>query len=81
MFLGEDRRAPRPAGRQRNRRRCWRHVLEDWFCCARRKNARERGPGETRAHELLIENKENGGGGVIHRRPRDCAGTEDGSGD
>ncbi|XP_053309647.1 growth factor receptor-bound protein 7 isoform X2 [Spea bombifrons] len=61
MFFGVERRATRPAKRQRNRRFCWRTVLEEIFCCVKGARDKESCPGEKRARELLIENEGNGG--------------------
>uniref|UniRef100_A0A8C5QWT8 Growth factor receptor bound protein 7 n=1 Tax=Leptobrachium leishanense TaxID=445787 RepID=A0A8C5QWT8_9ANUR len=65
MFLGEERRATRPAGRQRNRWLDWRHVVERLLCCVQRRNDKETCPNEKRARELLIEKEEIGGGRII----------------
>ncbi|XP_041432070.1 growth factor receptor-bound protein 7 isoform X1 [Xenopus laevis] len=80
MFLGEERRLQRSAGRQRNRRLCWRQTLQELFCCMQGQKSRERGPGEKRACELLIENKEYGGDGIMSK-PKDIVRIEESVGE
>ncbi|KAM8946758.1 growth factor receptor-bound protein 7 [Pelodytes ibericus] len=76
MFLGEERRAARPSVRQRNRRFCWRYVVEELLCCVKGRDDNEICPSEKRARELLIEKKENGGG-RMNCKPIDCTGIEE----
>ncbi|CAH2329924.1 Hypothetical predicted protein, partial [Pelobates cultripes] len=57
MFLGEERRAARPVGRQRNHRFFWRHIVERLLCCVEGGNDKEVCPNEKRARELLIDKK------------------------
>ncbi|XP_063315156.1 growth factor receptor-bound protein 7 isoform X2 [Pelobates fuscus] len=71
MFLGEERRAARPVGRQRNHRFFWRHIVERLLCCVEGGNDKEVCPNEKRARELLIDKKENGGERIIGK-PKDC---------
>ncbi|KAM4692432.1 growth factor receptor-bound protein 7 [Rhinophrynus dorsalis] len=79
MFLGGERRAQCPGGRQRNRRFSWRQVVEELFCCIQRRTTKERGPSEKKVCELLIGNKEKGGR-KINGGPRDCVSDEESMG-